>query len=295
MAITIGTAPDSWGIWFPDDPQQIPWARFLDEVVEAGYTWIELGPYGYLPTNLSTLRSELDQRNLKVCACVVEGNIVDREHWASVEQQVLGGGELAAELGGTYMVLIDDSYTDLLTGKRISSARLDEDGWKRLVDTTVNIAEIARDRFGLKLTFHPNTETHVEYEDQIETLLDQTDANLVQLCLDIGHHAYRHGDAISFIRKHHQRMPHIHFKNVNGELLRKFETEGIWVGKASGLGVFCELSDGIVNYKSVCDTLKEIDYSGYAIVEQDMYPAPFDQPLPIAKRALEYLQKIGIE
>ena len=45
--ITIGTAPDSWGVWFPEDPEQVPPGRFLDEVVEAGYEWIELGPYGY--------------------------------------------------------------------------------------------------------------------------------------------------------------------------------------------------------------------------------------------------------
>jgi hypothetical protein len=30
----------------PDDPAHIPWPRFLDEVVEAGYEWIELDPYG---------------------------------------------------------------------------------------------------------------------------------------------------------------------------------------------------------------------------------------------------------
>jgi len=295
MPITVGTAPDAWGIWFPDDPRQIPWQRFLDEVAEAGYAWIELGPFGYLPTDLPKLRDELDQRNLKVCACVVEGDLVDPERWPGIEKQVLGGGELAAGLDGTFMVLIDDSYTDLQTGKPTSPARLDDDGWKRLVDTTVGIAETARDRFGLELTFHPNTETHVEYEDQIETLLNQTDSDLVKLCLDIGHHAYRHGDVIGFIRKHHKRMPHIHFKNVDGQLLQQFEAEGIWAGKASGLGVFCELPDGIVDYPEVRDVLNEVGYDGFAIVEQDMYPTPFDKPLPIARRALDYLRTIGVD
>jgi len=295
MPVTIGTAPDAWGVWFPDDPKQIPWQRFLDEVAEAGYRWIELGPYGYLPTDLSKLQSELDQRNLKVCACVVEANLFDPEHWPAVEKQVLGGGELAAQLGGTFMVLIDDSYTDLQTGEPTSPARLDDDDWKRLVDTTASIAETAHQRFGLQLTFHPNTETHVEYEEQIETLLSQTDAERVKLCLDIGHHAYRYGDVIGFIRKHHQRMPYIHFKNVDGELLKKFAAEGVWAGKASGMGVFCELADGIVDYEAVRDVLQEVGYSGFAIVEQDMYPAPPDKPLPIARRALKYLRKIGLE
>ena len=55
MNIKIGTAPDAWGVWFPDDPKQISAIRFLDEVVEAGFEWIELGPYGYLPIKLSKL------------------------------------------------------------------------------------------------------------------------------------------------------------------------------------------------------------------------------------------------
>ena len=57
--IRVGSAPDSWGVWFPDDPQQVPWERFLDEVSEAGYSWIELGPYGYLPTDPAKLTDEV--------------------------------------------------------------------------------------------------------------------------------------------------------------------------------------------------------------------------------------------
>ncbi len=42
------------------------------------------------------------------------------------------------------------------------------------------------------------------------------------------------------------------------------------------------------------DVLRDINYQGWAIVEQDMYPAPFDKPLPIAKRTRAYLREIGI-
>ena len=53
----LGTAPDSWGIWFPDDPKQPHWSQFLDEVAETGFRTIELGPYGYLPTEPSDSRT----------------------------------------------------------------------------------------------------------------------------------------------------------------------------------------------------------------------------------------------
>ena len=55
--IRVGSAPDSWGVWFPDDSQQTHYARFLDEVAESGYQWIELGPYGYLPTDPRSCRT----------------------------------------------------------------------------------------------------------------------------------------------------------------------------------------------------------------------------------------------
>ena len=44
--LQLGSCPDSWGVWFADDPRQTPWHRFLDELSGSGYHWLELGPYG---------------------------------------------------------------------------------------------------------------------------------------------------------------------------------------------------------------------------------------------------------
>src|ERR1700712_2702436 len=66
--LRIGTAPDSWGVWNANDPKQIPWDRFLDEVQRAGYAWIELGPFGYLPTDPHQLEDELGKRDLRLSA-----------------------------------------------------------------------------------------------------------------------------------------------------------------------------------------------------------------------------------
>ena len=294
MSIQIGVAPDTWGVWFPDDPKQPPWNRFLDEVAEAGYEWLELGPYGYLPTDLTTLRKELDSRGLKASACVVEVNLENPAAWPEVERQVHGGGALVAGLGGQFMVLIDEGYTDLVTGELKGPKELNDDSWKQLVDTTERIAQIAHDQYGLKLTVHPNSETHVETEAQIERLLNETNPERVALCLDIGHHLYCGGEPISFIRKHRDRLVYVHFKNVDGEMLKHVRAEGIPVGKASGMGVFTELPDGMLDYTEVRDVLNEIGYDGTAIVEQDMYPAEFDKPLPIAIRARTYLREVGI-
>ena len=59
--LCLGSAPDSWGVWFPADDLQVPYSRFLDELAAAGYQWFELGPYGYLPTDPARLAEETSQ------------------------------------------------------------------------------------------------------------------------------------------------------------------------------------------------------------------------------------------
>ncbi|MBI4025041.1 MAG: TIM barrel protein [Verrucomicrobia bacterium] len=237
MNIKVGSAPDAWGVWFPNHPKQTPWQRFLDEVAEAGYEWIELGPYGYLPTDL---------------------------------------------------------YTDLFTGEKKGPDRLKNSDWKRLIDATHKVADLARDRFGLGLVFHPHAETHVEYEDQIEAFLEQTDPERVSLCLDTGHHAYRGSDPVAFMQRHRARIPYLHLKNIDPEVQKKVETEKPPFVTAVEMEMFCEPDRGTVNFLILRDVLRKTDFDGWAIVEHDMHLPPLDKPLPIAKRTRAYLREIGI-
>src|SRR6266542_5473460 len=125
MNIRVGTAPDSWGVWFPQDDRQIPWERYLDEVAEAGYEWTELGPYGYLPTDVNILRKELSRRSLGVPANFAMGSLENPSQWTGLERQVIGTCESVSLLGGKYLVLIDDVYTDLFTGAPVDVPSLD--------------------------------------------------------------------------------------------------------------------------------------------------------------------------
>lgn len=301
MAIRVGSCPDSWGVWFADDPKQPPWQRFLDEVAEAGYEGTELGPYEYLPTDLATLQRALEARGLKVTAGMIEGILYDPDGWPvrslsprTVEEQMHGVGPLLAGLGGQYLLLMDNTYTDMLTGDQIAPAELGSDDWKRLVDTTHKVAQIARDEYNLTLVFHPETESHVQFEHQIEALLDQTDPDLVSLCLDIGHHANCGGDPVAFMRRHHARIPYVHLKSIDAAVRDEVREKSLPFTPAVGMGLFCEPEQGAVDFLGFRDVLDEVGYDGWVTVEQDMYPAPFDKPLPIAKRTRAYLREIGI-
>jgi inosose dehydratase len=69
--LRLGIAPDSWGVWFPDDPHQVTWRQYLEEIARAGYVWTQLGPQGFLPQDPAQLRDELDSRGLRVCGGTV--------------------------------------------------------------------------------------------------------------------------------------------------------------------------------------------------------------------------------
>jgi inosose dehydratase len=222
------------------------------------------------------------------------GDLETPSAWPELEKQVRKTGELLAALGSKFLVLIDDLYNDLFTGKLKTQSVLDENAWKRLIDTTNRVADLVLNSFGLTVVFHPHAATHVEYEHQIQALLEQTDPELVSLCFDTGHHAYRGGDPVSFMRRHHRRIPYLHLKNVNPTMQKKFGAENMALATVVGMGMFCEPSRGLMDYAAFRDVLLEIDYAGFAIVEQDMYPTAFDKPLPIAKRTRAYLREIGI-
>ncbi len=294
MNIKVGSAPDSWGIWFPEDERQTPWSRFLDEIAESGYEWTELGPYGYLPTDPPTLKKELEARNLRVSGTFAMDDIEDPGSWPELDRQVVGACESLSRLGAEYLVLIDGIYSDLKTGRVNATSDLSEDEWKTLIDKSHAVATLTRERYGIRTVFHPHAETHVEYEEQIERFIDDTDPEVIGLCLDTGHHAYRGGEPVSFYREHHQRIEYLHLKNIDPEVRHRAEEESIPFADAVAQDMFVEPARGEVDFLAFRDALREFDFSGYAIVEQDMYPAPFDKPLPIARRTREYFREIDI-
>jgi inosose dehydratase len=290
--VIIATAPDSWGVWFADDARQTPWPRFLDEAAAAGYAWTELGPYGYLPSDIAKLAPELRARSLRVTGGTAVGDLITSEGQATLVHEAERVSELLAALGGRHLVVIDDCYSDLATGKLKHAKQLDAEGWTKAIDIIHELARIAQ-RAGLQLAYHPHAETRIETEAQIERLLSLTDPALVGLCLDTGHHAYLGQDPVAFFRKHHRRIPYLHVKSVDPALSKRVREGAVPFGPAVTQGVFCEPAQGAVDFPALRAALAETRWRGFATVEQDMFPCAFDRPLPIATRSLAYLRSIG--
>ncbi|SCL35570.1 inosose dehydratase [Micromonospora rhizosphaerae] len=289
----IGSAPDSWGVWFPDDSRQTPWQRFLDEVAAAGYTRIELGPYGYLPTDPARLRDELDKRGLTVTAGTIFEHLHRADSWDTTWQDVSAAATLTAVMGARHLVVIPDFWRDPQTGKVLEDAHLTDEQWVAYAGQMNRLARRIRESFGLQIQFHPHADTHVDTHENVERFLDETDPDLVSLCLDTGHISYCGGDNLKLIGDHPERIGYVHLKQVDPAVVAAVHEQGIGFGEAVRMGAMCEPPAGIPDMPPILDALANLDAEIFAIVEQDMYPCPADRPLPIARRTLTYLQSCG--
>lgn len=292
-AVKLGSAPDSWGVWYADDPQQTPWERFLDEVAAAGYTRIELGPYGYLPTDPVRLREELDRRGLEMTAGTIFEHLHRPDSWDSTWAGVSAAASLTAAMGARHLVVIPDFWRDPATGALIEEPQLTDEEWTPYARNIDRLAQQVRDEFGLQLQFHPHADSHVDTHENVERFLEATDPALVNLCLDTGHIAYCGGDSLKLIEDHPSRIGYVHLKQVDPSVVEKVHAEGIGFGEAVRMGAMCEPPLGEPAMPPILDALSGLDAEIFAIVEQDMYPCPPDQPLPIAKRTQHYLTTCG--
>ena len=289
--LSIGTAPDSWGVWYADDPRQTPWTRFLDEVVAAGYHRIELGPYGYLPADPVRLKDELDQRGLTITAGTTFEQLHRPDGWEATWRDVAKTAELTAAMGAKHLVVMPSMWRG--DNGEIVEDRLDHEGQAEHGRQVTELGRRLAEEFGLQVQYHPHADGHVDTQDTVERFLEETDGDYVNLCLDTGHISYCGGDNLELIRKFPDRIGYVHLKQVDPKVLAEVEADGLGVDEAVRRGVMCEPPNGVPELPPVLEALAALDNDLFAIVEQDMFPCPPDVPLPIAERTLAYLRSHG--
>lgn len=289
--LRIGTAPDSWGVWFPEHPGQVPWQRFLDEVQQAGYEWIELGPYGYLPTDPHQLEDELGQRGLKLSAgTVFTGFHKGDDQYDRAWQQALDVAGLASALGAEHLVVIPDLWRSDATSEVLEARTLDDEQWRRLGAGHDRLGKALLEEFGVHQQFHTHADSHVGTYQETERFLAETDPRYTNLCLDTGHFAYYGGDCLRLIAEQPERIGYLHLKQVDSDLRFTVLKNDVPFGDAVAQGVMVEPPQGVPELAPIIEAVADLDPEIFAIVEQDMFPvAALDLPLGIATRTREHI------
>lgn len=290
------TAPCSWGVWYADGtPSGTPYEIFLDQAASAGYKALELGPDGYLPTDKDVLRKELSERGLSICAGTACYAFDQYACFADFKGQVEALCERISAFGAKYLVTMDESDVGLYSEKKKDYT---SETWKKYLTMFRDMGRFTKEQFGIETVYHPHIKSLIETEEEIIRMMDFTGLNL---CFDIGHHAYvngdgKHGDAsaLDFIRKYADRIVYLHFKNIDYDVFQKVTAENIDSDTAFDIGVMCGLEEGIVDYVELKKLLDEIGFDGIGVIEQDVPKATTQEAFDLAKRNLEYLTKIGM-
>lgn len=293
--LRLGTAPDSWGVWFASDPHQVTWDVYLDEIARVGYVYTELGPQGFMPQDPAQLRDELAQRDLTVCGGTVFAGL---HKGADALKKAISDfsreASLLAAVGAEYLVHLPEQYTDMHTGEATQSGDIDPEQWKNLVTGTDELAKVIYHEYGVKLVFHPHVDTHVDTQERIERFLTDTDPDYVNLCLDTGHVAYCAGDNIEIVKRHPERITYVHLKSVDPLVRARALAENMPLSDAVKLGVMCEPPYGEPDMPPFLDALASLDREIYAVIEQDLYPVEPHIPLPIGARTAGYYVGCGL-
>lgn len=294
----IGIAPDSWGVWNAVDPNQPDSEQYLSEVSGAGYTLTELGPYGYLGFHPELVAQRLAHHGLKVSGGTVftglhKGSDAVDAYWEAVAPVA----EMTQAQGAEHLIVIPEMWSreDKGVGPVTSPRTYSEDEWMHLTRNHNELGKRLLEEFGLKQQFHSHAETPVGSYREVSRLLNETDGNYLNLCLDTGHFAYYFGDNVRLVREFKERIGYLHLKQVEPDLLADVLKNEVSFVEAVQEGIMVEPPYGVPEYGEILVEANKYTPGIFAIIEQDMYPLKdFSEPAKIAARTKTYIEKLGV-
>ncbi|MFQ6549783.1 sugar phosphate isomerase/epimerase family protein [Aestuariibius sp. 2305UL40-4] len=298
MAIQIGNAPCSWGVEFAGDPRNPDWRDVLRENAEAGYKGIELGPVGFMPEDPPQVAEALAEHDLTLIGGVVFRPFHDPAAWDDVLDGAVRTCQALVAHSAQHLVLIDSiSERRAPTAGRWDAAeKMDQAEWEAYRDRIAEVAKMGTEEYGLTVGIHAHAAGFMDFEPELERLLDEIDESILKICFDTGHHSYAGYDPVAFMKRHLPRISYMHFKDIDPAVKADVIARGTGFYDACGQGIFCNLGNGDVDFPRVRDLLMEGRFEGWCTVEQDCDPTlPDTDPMGDAKANRAYLRSIGFE
>lgn len=297
--IRVASAPVSWGILESVElPLEYAYARVLDEIAQAGYSGTELGPYGYLPTDPNKLRRELERRSLTLCSAFVALHLENTVAHGAGFAHVTRTAQLISQVGCRLLVLSDEISPDrCATAGRVDEANRiswNETEWKTAEKAIRKVVECSAE-LGLQVAFHHHVGTHVETPEEVNRLFSLFSPEELGLCLDTGHCAYGGGDPVALLERYIGRVRCVHLKDVDARRLQEVREQRLDFYAAVRQGVFVPLGQGMVNISRVLALLRERNFDGWVVVEQDVLAGRWQATSPLANVTVgrEFLRTLG--
>ena len=269
----------------------------LRDCAAAGYRGIELGPIGFMPEDPAVLGEALEKDGLTLIGGVVFRPFHDPSKWTEVvdaaERTCQGAASRTAP--GTSSLIDSISPRRAPTAGRATEAeQMDAAEWAAFRDRIVTVARIGAEVYGLTVSIHAHAAGFIDFEPELERLLDEVDPEPPQDLLR--HRATtptRASIPVAFMKRHMDRISYMHFKDIDPDVKARAIAERTGFYDACGQGIFCNLGKGDVDFPAVRQVLLDAGFDGWCTVEQDCDPTLDVSPIDDARANRDYLSSIG--
>ena len=293
--VKLGIAPIAWtNDDMPDLGKENTFEQCVSEMALAGFTGSEVG--NKYPKDPEVLKKALELRGMEICNQWFSSFILTKP-MEEVEKDCRAQLAFLKAMGAKIIGFSEQSYsvqgqldTPVFGHKYVMNDR----EWELLCTGLNRLGKIAKEEYGISLTFHHHMGTVVQDADEVERMMANTDPEYVSLLFDTGHFAYCGVDPLEMVKKYASRIKHVHLKDIRPEVVQRVKDENMSFLAGVRAGAFTIPGDGCIDFDPIFKVLEESGYEGYMLVEAEQDPAKAN-PLEYAIRARKFIrEKTGL-
>lgn len=281
--VKLGIAPIAWtNDDLPDLGGENTFEQCVSEMALAGFTGSEVG--NKYPKDPEILKKALQLRGVEICNQWFSSFLISKP-FEEVEKEFRAQLSFLKAMGAKIIGASEQSYsvqgqqeTPVFGQKYV----MDDKEWELLCSGLDRLGKIAKEEYGISLTFHHHMGTVVQNPDEVKRMMDNTNSEYVSLLFDTGHFAYCGADPLEMVKTYADRIRHVHLKDIRPEVVQKVKDNGLSFLEGVRLGAFTIPGDGCIDFDPIFEVLEKAGYEGYMVVEAEQDPAkanPFEYAL----------------
>jgi len=270
MTIRFGVSPIAWA---NDDMPELggdtPVETILADAAEIGFAGVELG--GRFPRDPALLGPLLARHGLDLIGGWYSLNLLAQGADAEIAalQPHLA---LLRAMGSRVFIAAETSnaiHSD--RGRPLAETpRLAAADWPRFGERLAAVAAHVAGE-GLRFAYHFHLGTVVERQADVDAFIAATPPS-VGFVVDTGHAALGGVDAVDLIRRHPERVVHVHAKDVRRPVFDRVIAERRSFLDGVLAGMFTAPGDGGLDFAAAMRALADIRYDGWIVIEAEQDP-----------------------
>lgn len=289
--VKLGIAPIAWtNDDMPDLGAENTFEQCVSEMALAGFTGCEVG--NKYPKDPAVLKKALELRGLQICNAWFS-TFLTTKPYEETERDFIRHITFLKEMGAKVVGVSEQGHSIQGTDQSIFRDKyvMNDEEWGKLCTGLNRLGRVAKD-MGIALCFHHHMGTVVQTAAEIDRMMENTDPDLFGLLFDSGHLAYCGEDYMAVLKKHADRVRHVHLKDIRPEVISAVKAKDLSFLDGVRMGAFTVPGDGALDFKPIFDVLEAVGYEGYVLVEAEQDPAKAN-PLEYAIKARQYIREVS--